>query len=239
MAAASALVIGALWLDRRIDGWLQLYLRNRGPVLQAMARRGALVRVAMWTVTLVLALAVAARFSPPMAWLLLPAGALALALAVSNMLRDALVGVSQALGRRVQKGEYVAIGDVEGEVLRVGVRTLHVRSLNGTVVDVPQREIAVHGIRSLKAEGGGYPVHVELPIADAVPLADQMEEARLAATLAAHAHMGVRPAVTLSEDSTTRIRVRGLAIDPFAAGSYRAEVALAYRTALEELKTDE
>lgn len=234
LVSSGALVLLALALDRRLDRWMSTIRASESRVLGEVAARSALLRVFLWALTLVVILAVTARFSPPLAWLLLPAGALALALATANLLRDAIIGVGHALSRRVEAGEYVAIGNTEGVVVRVGIRTLTLRQLDGTQVEVPQHLIAQQGIRQLRAEAGGHPTTVDLLVPTDVPLKVAMEEARLAALLAPHAHLGGHPTVTLADDNPELLRIQGLCINPFAAAHYRAQVALAFRTAIEE-----
>jgi small-conductance mechanosensitive channel len=168
--------------------------------------------------------------------MLLPAGGLALALAVSRMLRDALVGIGNALSRRVQAGDFVAIGEIQGQVLKVGIRTLQIKALDGTIVDVPQGRISADGIRQLRVKSGGHPVAIELPLPVELSLAEVMEEACLAAATAPHAHLCARPEVEITDETPARIRVHGQAINPFVAGQYRGEVALAYQDALKHLK---
>jgi small-conductance mechanosensitive channel len=235
-ATVAILVMATLWLDRRIDGWL-----SHGPHQSVwgrlLSRRGALIRVILWTCTLVLALTAAIKISPPLAWMLLPAGGLALALAISRLLRDALMGIGNALSRRVQVGDFVAIGEIQGQVLRVGIRILQLKALDGTIVDVPQRRISADGIRQLRVDDGGHPVAIELPLPNDLSLAEVMEEARLAAALAPHAHLCARPEVAVTDETPARIRVHGQAINPFVAGQFRGEVALAFQDAVRSLRS--
>jgi small-conductance mechanosensitive channel len=183
-------------------------------------------------VALVIALSAAARLSPPTAWMLLPAGGLALALAVANLLRDALVGIGQALTNRVHRGDHVEIGEVAGEVVRVGIRSLRLKTLDGTIIDIPQRRIAADGIHRLSLEGGGHPVTVMLTIPTDLMGTDLLEEARLAALLARHAHLGRKPTASLVDGHPPAIRVVGHAIDPFCADTYSGEVVGCFQEAL-------
>lgn len=236
IAAAVALSIAALWLDRRLDRWLARWSRSPVRLLRLAAGRTALLRVGLWSLTLVLALGAAARLSPPLTWVLLPAGALALALAVANLLRDALIGVGHALSRRVKRGDMVQVGpELAGVVVHVSLRILTLRTLDGTCVDIPQRRLASEGIRHLQIEGGGHPVTLELRVPAEIALPDAMREARLAAALAPHAHLGARPTVTTAAQPGT-LEVHGVAIDPFHAPEYRAEAALAFEAAMAYLK---
>lgn len=239
VTVVAILVMVTIWLDQHLDRWLNYGKNSNSHLVKTLSHRAGLVRVAMWTLTLVIGLTAAVKISPPLAWMLLPAGGLALALAVSRMLRDALVGIGNALSRRVQLGDFVAIGKIQGQVLKVGIRTLQIKELNGTIVDVPQGRISADGIRQLRVNHGGHPVAIELPLPNELSLANVMEEARLAAALAPHAHLCARPEVEVTDETPARIRVHGQAINPFVAGQYRGEVALAYQDGLRQLQHDE
>ena len=236
LVSTVVIIIGAIFLDRRFDGWLQSWTRPKTRLHRLATEHAAMLRVSIWTLSLVLALSLAAELSPPVAWMLLPAGGLALALAVSDLMRDALVGIGQALSARVKRGDHVSVGDLAGEVERVGIRSIRLRTLDGTIVDIPQRRIMTEGIQRLQVEGGGYPVSLDLPIPTEIPIHEAMEEARLAALLAKHAHLGKGATAAVTDGEPARIRVVGHAIDAFHGSQYRGQVVALYHAALHALQ---
>lgn len=234
----AALAAGAVWLDQRLPAWVARRARSRFRLLRLLAARPLLARVMLWLSVLALSLALAAWLSALVAWILAGGAVLALALATSSPLRDVLLGVGGALSGRLSEGDYVAIGGLQGEVTHVGLRGVELRTLDGTRVDVAHGRIAREGLRRLTAEAGGYPVDMALPVPEDVDLAELIEGARLAACLAPHAHLGARPAVSLSETVPPVLQIRGYAIDPFSAGPYRGEVVMSYRETVAELRAN-
>jgi len=229
-------IFGAIIADRWLDTWLQRWANTRTGWRRFAMDHAAMIRVVIWTFMLVLCLSVAAYLSPPVAWMLLPAGGLALALAVSDLLRDALVGIGQAMGARVRRGDQVSVGNIAGRVMRVGIRSIQLKRLDGTVVDIPQRRIAAEGVQRLQMEDGGHPVTLHLPIPDDVSIQDAMEEARLAALLARHAHLGKGTVVAMTPDSPVQLQVTGHAIDAFHGSQYRGEVVTLYHAARQSVR---
>jgi len=229
-------VLGAIVADRRLDGALQQWAQARGGWRRYVTDHAAMMRVGIWTITLVFCLSIAAYLSPPVAWMLLPASGLALALAVSDLMRDALVGIGQAMGARVKRGDQVSVGNVAGRVVRVGIRSIQLQRLDGTLVDIPQRRIAAEGVQRLQMEDGGHPVTLQLPIPDDVSIQDAMEEARLAALLARHAHLGKGAVVAMTADTPVQLQVTAQAIDAFHGSQYRGEVVTLYHAALQSVR---
>lgn len=234
----AGLLIAAFWVDRRIDPWVRRFGRSPLPLLRVVARRPVLARIALWLSVFVLALVLAAWLSGLVAWILVPAVVLSLALASSSPLRDIVLGVGSALSAHLKEGDYVAIAGLQGEITRVGLRSIELRTLDGTRVDVSHGRIAKEGLRRLTVEASGYPVDMVLPVPEDLDLAALIEGARLAASLAPHAHLGARPLVTLSESVPPVLRVRGYAIDPFCAGPYRGEVVMSFRETVAELRSE-
>ena len=233
LAIGAVLALAGARVDRRLETFLQGWLRALKPWQRRLAATAPLCRAALWALLLVLWLSVAARLSPSLWWLAAVAGAGALALGAARPAGDLVVGLGQALGRHVTVGEFVGIGSVEGQVTRVGLRAVRLRTLDGMLVDVPQSRVAREGLRRLVGDGGGHPVRIRLPMPADAPLADALEEARLAAALAPHAHLGGRPQVAVTDDAPPHIEVRGWAIDPFSAPVLRGEVATAFREAMD------
>jgi small-conductance mechanosensitive channel len=234
----AVLLVAAVWVDQRVAVFVRRFAGARLLPLRLVARRPLLARAALWLAAAAVSLALALWLSALVAWILVPAGVVALALAFTPPLRDVVLGVGGALSGRLKEGDYVAIAELEGEITRVGMRAIELRTLDGTRVDVSHGRIAREGLRRLTAEGGGYPVDMALPVHEDLDLATLVEAARLAACLAPHAHLGARPAVSLSETVPPVLQVRGFAIDPFSAGPYRGEVVMSFRETVAELRAD-
>jgi|GEM_PF-2646560 len=232
----AALVVAAIWVDQRLPAWVARRARSRFRLVRLLARRPVLARAILWLLVVGLALALAAWISGIVAWILVPGAVLALALATTNTLRDVVLGIGGAVSGRLSEGDYVAIGELQGEITRIGLRGVELRTLDGTRIDVAHARIAREGLRRLTAEDGGYPVDMALQVPDDVDLGELVEGARLAACLAPHAHLGARPTVSLSETVPPVLQVRGYAIDPFSAGPYRGEVVMSFRETVAELR---
>lgn len=84
-------------------------------------------------------------FGIPVGTLVAGAGVVGLAVAfgAQGFVSDIVTGLFIMLEKQIDVGDYVSIAGVEGNVETVGLRTTQVRSLNGTLNFIPNRNITV------------------------------------------------------------------------------------------------
>jgi len=69
-------------------------------------------------------------------------GGIAIALAAQKTLENVIAGISLVFDRTVRVGEHVKVGDTDGLVDRVGLRSTRIRTLDRTVVSIPNGQLA-------------------------------------------------------------------------------------------------
>lgn len=232
VVGVSALVAGALWVDRRADPWVAGWRRSPVGLLRAVAARPVLARLVLWLAVVLACVSVVAVLSPALAGLVALALAVAAGLALGGPGRDVLFGVTNALSGRVERGALVEVEGIRGAVVRVGLRTVTIESLDGTLVELPHGRVAGGALRRVLTQDGGYPVALVLEAPAGVEARAALEAAREAAVLAPHAHLGGKARVVLRGTVAVVVEVQAVAASPEAEADYRAEVVLAFREAL-------
>ena len=69
-------------------------------------------------------------------------GGIAVALAAQKTLENVIAGVSLVVDRAVNVGDFLNLGDVQGTVVEVGLRSTRIRTLDRTIVSLPNGQIA-------------------------------------------------------------------------------------------------
>ena len=69
-------------------------------------------------------------------------GGIAVALAAQKTLENVIAGVSLVVDRAVNVGDFLNLGDIQGTVVEVGLRSTRIRTLDRTVVSLPNGQIA-------------------------------------------------------------------------------------------------
>jgi MscS family membrane protein len=69
-------------------------------------------------------------------------GGIAVALAAQKTLENVIAGVSMIADRAVGVGDVLNIGDIQGTVVEVGLRSTRIRTLDRTIVSLPNGQIA-------------------------------------------------------------------------------------------------
>jgi small-conductance mechanosensitive channel len=77
-------------------------------------------------------------------------GGVAVALALQNILSDLFASLSIGLDKPFVIGDFIIFGEVMGTVERVGLKTTHIRSLNGEQVICSNTELLKNTIRNYK-----------------------------------------------------------------------------------------
>jgi MscS family membrane protein len=78
-------------------------------------------------------------------------GGIAVALAAQKTLENIIAGASLILDQAVKVGDYLKIGDITGTVEHIGLRSTRIRTLDRTVVSIPNGQIAGATLETMSA----------------------------------------------------------------------------------------
>ncbi|HEY6612950.1 MAG TPA: mechanosensitive ion channel family protein, partial [Vicinamibacterales bacterium] len=147
------LICGTVWLLLLLNDFAELYLRRRIHVSH-LGESIALLRLAR-RVADVLVICVGAIAA--LAYLGVDAtaavaglgiGGIAVALAAQKTLENVIGGFSLVFDKAVRVGDFLKLGDTLGTVDRVGLRSTRIRTLDRTILSVPNGQIATANIET-------------------------------------------------------------------------------------------
>jgi MscS family membrane protein len=149
-------IAGCVWLLVILDGRVEAYIRRR---LLGHNRTGAtsILRLARRTVDVLVIFAgtLVALYhfgvNPTAALAGLGVGGIAVALAAQKTLENVIGGVSIIFDRAVNVGNFLKVGDTLGTVDEIGLRSTRIRTLDRTVVSVPNGQIANLSLENFSA----------------------------------------------------------------------------------------
>ncbi len=144
---------GALWANGVVVFWVARYTAQRdvtdaGSVMMLSAM-GVVVRIVLWAVAILLVLD---NFGVDVTALIagLGVGGIAVALAVQNVLGDALGALSIVLDKPFVVGDFIVVDELAGTVEYVGLKTTRVRSLSGEQLVFANSDLLKSRIRNFK-----------------------------------------------------------------------------------------
>ncbi len=154
-AAILLTIVAVAWLLVLLNGEIEAYIRRRLPASNGAAvsllragRRGVDVLV------IFVALLVTLRHfgvDPTPALAGLGVGGIAVALAAQKTLENVIAGASLIFDQAVQVGDFMKMGDISGTVDHIGLRSTRIRTLDRTVVSVPNSQIASTSLETISA----------------------------------------------------------------------------------------
>ena len=140
-------VVALFWILLRVIGVLQAALPSTDwgthhPAMRSLVPLGA--RVARLLVVVIGVLSVIASFGYPIATILagLGIGGIAVALGAQKSLEHFFGSVSIGIDQPFRVGDWVLVDGVEGEVEAIGLRSTRIRTLERTVVSIPNGRLA-------------------------------------------------------------------------------------------------
>ncbi len=77
-------------------------------------------------------------------------GGLAFALAAQNLLGDLISSLAIFFDKPFVPGEFITVGSESGTVLRIGIKTTRLKSVNGEEIIIPNRDIAAARVKNFK-----------------------------------------------------------------------------------------
>jgi small-conductance mechanosensitive channel len=137
ISAISALAVvfqGGIWFSAAFTAWFSAHAKRHHETDQraglTVSAIGFMVKLALWSIILLLALAnLGVNISALIAGLGI--GGVAVALATQNILGDLFASFSIFIDKPFELGDYVVVDDHQGTVEKVGLKTTRVRSLGG------------------------------------------------------------------------------------------------------------
>ena len=147
-------IAGSTWLLMLMSRWGERYIIGRRPKMSGSAAVLRLIRRVVNTLILFSSLLfVLYHFgiNPTAALAGLGVGGIAVALAAQKTLENVIAGVSLIADQAVRVGDTLKLGDTIGMVVDVGLRSTSIRTLDRTVVSVPNGQIANMSLEILSA----------------------------------------------------------------------------------------
>jgi MscS family membrane protein len=155
--STTALVIaicGCMWLLIWINAWGERYLVGRLPGLSGSAAVLRLVRRLIDGLVLFAGLLFTLYhfgINPAAALTGLGVGGIAVALAAQKTLENVIAGISLIADQAVRVGDTLKVGDIVGTVEEVGLRSTRIRTMDRTMICVPNGQIANMSLETLSA----------------------------------------------------------------------------------------
>lgn len=153
VALTIALVAG-IWLFMLLNGWGERYLVARVRGLSGSAAVLRLVRRLIDVLVLFAGLLLALHYfsvNVTAALAGLGIGGIAIAFAAQKTLENVIAGVSLIADQVVRIGDFVKVDDIQGTVEEVGLRSTRIRTLDRTLVSLPNGLLANMRLETLSA----------------------------------------------------------------------------------------
>jgi small-conductance mechanosensitive channel len=134
MLGIAFLVQAGIWASAAFMAWLRKYreaeIEEDAASVMTMNVLGFIVRIALWSTVLLLALD---NLGVDVTALVagLGVGGIAIALAVQNILGDLFSSLSIVLDKPFVLGDFIIVGELMGAVENIGIKTTRIRSLSG------------------------------------------------------------------------------------------------------------
>jgi small-conductance mechanosensitive channel len=153
IAVIALLMQAAIWAGAGVNFWLTRYRKRKleedPATATAFSALGFLIRLALWSVVLLLILD---NLGIDITTLVtgLGIGGIAVALALQNILGDLFASLSIVLDKPFVIGDFIIVGDLMGTVEKVGLKTTRVRSLSGEQLVFSNNDLLQSRIRNYK-----------------------------------------------------------------------------------------
>jgi len=147
-------VVAIIWLLMLLNSWNERYLVGRRHSLSGSASALRLARRVIDVIILFAGLLFTlSHFGVNVSAALagLGVGGIAVALAAQKTLENIIAGVSLIADQAVRVGDTLNLGDVQGTVEEVGLRSTRIRTADRTVVSLPNGQIANMKLETLSA----------------------------------------------------------------------------------------
>lgn len=143
-------------------------------------------------------------------------------------LRSVMSGIAMTLEQRLQIGDSIRISDVEGQIIGFGMRSVRVRSVDGTIHEIPNDKFVTEAVANLSGDGGDSACEITVRVPDEIKPEHAVELARRIAILTPLASPRHQPEVFLNTvgelEQKFVVHIRGYAFDQGHQDHYRSDV---------------
>ena len=143
--------------ERHVLGRILPSNRGAAASLLRLLRRGADLLILF---SAVIAVLLTFGVDPTPALAGLGVGGIAVALAAQKTLENVIAGASLIFDQAVRVGDFLKMGEIQGTVDHIGLRSTRIRTLDRTVVSVPNGQIANVSLETLSARDKFWFHHV-------------------------------------------------------------------------------
>jgi len=153
-AAAMFVIVAAAWALLVVNGRVEQYFQRRAAAPGELTAQLRLLRRMADIVVIAASVIVALKFfgvDPTAALAGLGIGGIAIALAAQKTLENVIGGLSIIFDRAVRVGDVLKLGETLGTVDYIGLRSTRIRTLDRTIVSVPNGQIANINIETLSS----------------------------------------------------------------------------------------
>ena len=159
------LIVALVWVVVLINRACELYLRKRLEIRGRLSSTAILrpARGVMNVVAAVVGLMFALHtfgINPSAALAGLGVGGIAIALAAQKTLENVIGGASLIADEAVRVGDFFKMGDVIGTVEQIGLRSTRVRTLDRTLVTIPNGQMATMTLENFSARDNFWLHHI-------------------------------------------------------------------------------
>ncbi len=155
-AANLVTILSAIWLLILVNGEIEQYIRRRLTRNNTAAASSLLrlVRRAADALVIFVGLLATLRLfavDPTPALAGLGVGGIAVALAAQKTLENVIAGASLIFDQAVRVGDFLKMGEISGTVDHIGLRSTRIRTLDRTIISVPNSQIANASLETISA----------------------------------------------------------------------------------------
>lgn len=200
---------------------------GRGPWRQKVLNLAPVVRFAAFTALILAVGSILFESSLVLLLLVLVAVVIALGAGSIDVVRNLLSGALISFQKPFKVGDRVRVGELEGEVLRIGLRSCILKAPDGCQLEVPNQIFLNSTITQRDLAQLGTPLELTFPIAAGADLGNTRELAFRAACISKYASPRRVPQVHLVHDPASgqlQLKVEVLAFDASYEDHLRSEI---------------
>lgn len=201
---------------------------NRHPLLSPVRRWMPIVQIFVWAAALiVVGVLTLARLD--IEWFYFELVLLVLLCVVNiSWLRSVIAGAALTMEGRLQKGDDIRVGELDGEIVGFGLRAIQVRANDGTLHNIPNHLLLSDATSNVSGDNGDSACEVFVSVPEHITLQDAMMLAQQAAMLSPLASPRHRPEVFIHSVHTNTtepmLRIKGYAFDATYREHFRSDV---------------